>query len=104
MKITEVRIVKGTGKVLGYVSVVFDNCFVVTGIRIIVGNIVAMPDRLKSIKCCEMSQRTKTCVKCGTALPFEFKDICHPIDNDFRLYLNKTILEAYENENVPVQQ
>lgn len=82
MEITDVRVkkVNGEGKLRAYVSVTFDDVFVVHNIKVIDGNeglFVAMPSR-----------------KVSTG---EFKDIAHPILQDFRTFLQDAILEAYEN-------
>ena len=67
------------GKVKGYATITFDGQFVVHNIRIVDGKdglFIAMP-------CRKMSNG-------------EYKDVVHPISTDFREYLKKTILEAFE--------
>ena len=80
MEITDIRIrkVPTEGKLKAYVTVTFDECFVVHNVKIIEGKsgvFIAMPSR-----------RTKT---------GEYKDIAHPICPDFRAKLQDKILAAY---------
>ncbi len=81
MQITDIRIrrVSGEGKLKAYVTVTFDDCFVIHNVKIIEGKsgvFIAMPSR-----------KTKT---------GEYKDVAHPINSDFRTQLQARILEAYE--------
>ena len=81
MQITELRIrkVEDEGKLRAYVTVTFDNCFVVHNVKIIEGKsglFIAMPSR-----------KTPN---------GEFKDIAHPINAETREKIQKAILEAYE--------
>ncbi|RKY37181.1 MAG: stage V sporulation protein G [Candidatus Omnitrophota bacterium] len=123
MEITEVRIFlrnKETNKKLkAYVTVTFDNCFVVRDIKIIDGAkglFVAMPSAKMKNMCSKCGHRnvirSKFCNQCGTALQqhyrheserddtrqTEHKDIAHPITSDYRDYLQKKVLEVYKNE------
>lgn len=80
MEITDIRIrkVPTEGKLKAYVTVTFDECFVVHNVKIIEGKngvFIAMPSR-----------RTKT---------GEYKDIAHPICPDFRNRLQEKILAVY---------
>jgi stage V sporulation protein G len=82
MEITDIRIrkVAGEGKLKAYVTVTFDECFVVHNVKIIEGKsgvFIAMPSR-----------KTRT---------GEYKDVAHPIHPDFRAGLQKKILERYES-------
>jgi stage V sporulation protein G len=84
MIITEINVRKvsggGDGKLRAYVTITFDDCFVVHNIKIIEGNngvFLAMPSR-------------KT--RAG-----EYKDVAHPITPDFRALLQKEILEKYNS-------
>lgn len=82
MQITDIRVrrVTGDGKLKAYVTVTFDDCFVVHNIKVIhgrSGTFIAMPSR-----------RTKT---------GEYKDVAHPINSDFRSDLQVRVLDAYEN-------
>ena len=83
MKITDIRIRRvGTdGKLKAYVTVTFDDCFVVHNIKVIEGKngaFIAMPSR-----------KTKT---------GEYKDVAHPINSEFRSELQEEILSSFEKE------
>ncbi|MFQ3620055.1 MAG: septation regulator SpoVG [Spirochaetales bacterium] len=80
MQITDIRIrkVSTEGKLKAYVTVTFDNCFVVHNVKVIEGKtgiFIAMPSR-----------KTKT---------GDYKDVAHPINSEFRNELQKRILTAY---------
>ena len=80
MQITELRIrkVEGEGKLRAYVTVTFDDGFVVHNVKIIEGKnglFIAMPSR-----------------KTANG---EYKDVAHPISPDFRNSLQDKILEEY---------
>ncbi len=82
MDITDIRIrrVSSEGKLKAYVTVTFDDCFVVHNVKVIEGKtgvFIAMPSR-----------KTKT---------GEYKDVAHPINSDFRNDLQSRILDAFEN-------
>jgi stage V sporulation protein G len=81
MDITDIRIrrVSADGKLRAYVTVTFEDCFVVHNVKVIEGKngaFIAMPSR-----------KTKT---------GEYKDVAHPINSDFRGILQQKILEEYE--------
>jgi len=81
MQITDIRIrrVTAEGKLKAYVTVTFDESFVVHNVKIIEGEsgtFIAMPSR-----------RTKS---------GEYKDVAHPINTEFRTMLQDQILNAYE--------
>jgi stage V sporulation protein G len=81
MEITDIRIkqVSTEGKLKAYVTVTFDDCFVVHNLKIIsgkAGTFIAMPSR-----------RTKT---------GEYKDIAHPINSEFRQSIQTKIIAEYE--------
>jgi stage V sporulation protein G len=81
MEITDIRIrrVSSEGKLKAYVTVTFDDCFVIHNVKIIEGKtgvFIAMPSR-----------KTKT---------GEYKDIAHPISPDFRSRLQDSIVAAYD--------
>lgn len=83
MEITDIRfkILEGKGKLKAYVSVTFDECFVVGNIKIIESNeksFIAMPNRKTS--------------------QGDYKDIAHPVCTEFRLKLQDAIMEAYKKE------
>jgi len=81
VEITDIRVrrVAAEGKLKAYVTVTFDDCFVVHNVKVIEGKtgvFIAMPSR-----------KTKT---------GEYKDVAHPIHSDFRNDLQFRILQAYE--------
>ena len=124
MDITEVKIFLKEGqdkKLKAYATLTFDNCFVVRNVKVIEGTkgmFVAMPSRKIKDPCpkCGFRNaiRSKFCNQCGATLPnpepkvfqpgedadrqSEHKDIAHPISAECRDYIQKTVLEAYENE------
>ena len=119
MEITEVKVfprVRGNRKLKAYVTVTFDNAFVVRNIKVIEGNkglFVAMPSRKIQHPCprCGSSNpiSSRFCNNCGVALETgryqsynrqqETKDIAHPINQEFRSYLENKVLEAYQEES-----
>lgn len=85
MEVSELRIRKITaeGKLKAYVTVTFDNCFVVHNVKIIEGKtglFIAMPSRKTSIG--------------------EYKDVAHPISPEFREALQNKILAEYNAGHV----
>lgn len=85
MQISEIRIRKVTaeGKLKAYVTVTFDNCFVVHNVKIIEGKtglFIAMPSRKTSAG--------------------EYKDVAHPISPEFRNELQDKILAEYNAGHV----
>ena len=82
MDITEVRVFLKDGidkKLKAYVTVTFDNAFVVRNIKVIEGKsglFVAMPSRKTP--------------------DGEFRDIAHPITQDARELIQSAILKEYE--------
>ena len=123
MEITEARVFLKDSpdkKLRAYVTVTFDNAFVVRNIKVIEGSnglFIAMPSRKIKQPCpkCGFKNelRSKFCNQCAAQIPFtsrpvgqetgsssqlEHKDIAHPITQSFREYLQKRILEAYEQE------
>lgn len=80
MQVTELRIRKvlGEDKLKAYVTVTFDDCFVVHNVKIIEGKdglFIAMP-----------SKKTAN---------GEYKDIAHPISLEFRTMLQNKIIDEY---------
>ncbi len=89
MEITEVKVFPvDEEKLKAYITIVFDQCFVVRDLKIIsgaAGLFVAMPSKRR---------------KDGT-----FKDIAHPLNQQTRAHMEKRILDAYLAEiKKPVQQ
>ena len=87
MQITELRLrkVENEGKLKAYVTVTFDNCFVVHNVKIIEGTsglFIAMPSR-----------------KTANG---EYKDVAHPISPDFRNAIQSKILDEYNAGHVEV--
>ncbi|GHV83554.1 putative septation protein SpoVG [Spirochaetia bacterium] len=89
MQLTDIRVRKssGEGKLKAYVTITFDDCFVVHNVKIIEGKdglFIAMP-----------SHKNRT---------GEYKDVAHPINGDFRTEMQKKILEAFKSEIVQNEQ
>jgi len=121
MEITEVRVFLKDSpdkKLKAYVTVTFDNAFVVRNIKVIEGTnglFIAMPSRKIKQPCpkCGFKNelRSKYCNQCAAGIPLapvstgqeasaqlEHKDIAHPITQPFRELLQKRVLEGYEQE------
>ncbi len=79
MEITEVRVFPvQEEKLKAFVSIIFDECFVVSDIKIIQGNngmFISMPSKKR---------------KNGTS-----RDIAHPLNNETRRMIEDKILEKY---------
>ena len=82
MEITEVKVFPvNEERLKAYVSITFDNCFVVRDLKIIHGTsglFVAMPSKKR---------------KDG-----QFKDIAHPLNSETRNMIEKAVFDAYEKE------
>lgn len=122
MEITEIRVFLKDGqdkKLKAYATVTFDNCFVVRNIKVIhsaSGFFMAMPSRKTKFSCpkCNFKNEagSKFCNHCGAKLPLqevsakakdakaEHRDIAHPVTKEFRDYLQKKVLDAYEAQAV----
>ena len=120
MEISETRITlmeKPNSRLRAYASITFDNNFVVKDLRVIEGRsglFVAMPSRRLQKPCpkCMTKNplRAKFCSQCGAVLEVavipqgegtsssEHRDLAHPITTEFRNYLQKIVLDAYEKE------
>lgn len=119
MEITEVRISlrENEGKRLkAYATVTFDNSFVVKNIKVVEGNsglFVAMPARKAKQFCPRCGKKvdmgSRYCNHCGVQLPpspkdlganrqSSHQDLAHPINQEFRDYLQSKVLDAYESE------
>jgi len=90
MEITEINIsLRSEEKLKAFVNVTFDDSFVVRGMKIIKGSagyFISMPSR-------KMPDGT-------------YRDIAHPITNEFRSYIEKEIIEQYHKalESGPVAE
>ena len=85
MEVTDIRVRKVTseGKLKAYVTVTFDDCFVVHNVKIIEGKtgvFIAMPSR-----------KTRT---------GDYKDVAHPIHPEFRAEMQQKILNKYDSGKV----
>jgi stage V sporulation protein G len=82
MEVTEVRVFPvDEEKLKAYVTITFDNCFVVRDLKVIHGNnglFVAMPSKKR---------------KDGT-----FRDTAHPLNNETREMIESKVLAEYERE------
>jgi stage V sporulation protein G len=80
MNITDIRIFPvGDAKLKAFVSIILDHSFLISGIKVIEGNhglFLSMPSKKR---------------KDGT-----FKDIAHPLNQDTRTWMEKTIIAKYE--------
>ena len=80
MEITEVNItLRDEEKLKAFVNVTFDDVFVVRGLKVIKGAngyFISMPSR-------KMPDGS-------------FRDIAHPITNEFRQFIEKVILDKYQ--------
>jgi stage V sporulation protein G len=88
MEITDIRIktVSTGGKLKAYVTVTFDDCFVIHNLKIIsgkAGTFIAMPSR-----------KTKT---------GEYKDIAHPINSEFRHQIQSEIIDEYDKIKIETE-
>ncbi len=127
MEITEVKIFlkeSSDKKLKAFSTVTFDNSFVVRNVKIIEGTkglFVAMPSRKMKESCPKCGSknaiRSRFCNQCGAALESspppinsddaarstrqsEHRDIAHPITSEFRDYIQKKVIDAYEKEKV----
>ena len=82
MKITEIRIhLMGEERLKAFASVTFDDSFVVRNMKIVEGG--------KGVFLCMPSRK----------LPDgSHKDMVHPINQEFRKYLEENIIKAYQEE------
>jgi stage V sporulation protein G len=82
MEITEVRVsLVNDAKLKARVTITFDNCFVIRGLKVIRGNrgmFVAMPARRKP--------------------DGKYQDFCHPINLETREWMEQIILARYDVE------
>lgn len=84
MEITDIKIFKieKRGALIGYANIVFNNSFIIRGIKILEnernGRFVAMPSR-------KLRQGKRA-----------YRDLCHPLNQETRELLTKEIFEAYD--------
>ncbi len=82
MRITEVKVFPvNEDRLKAYVSITFDDCFVVRDLKVIQGPsglFVAMPSKKR---------------KDG-----QFRDVAHPLNQETRKMIEDMVFEAYENE------
>ena len=82
MDVTEVRVFPvEEEKLKAYVTITFDNCFVIRDLKVIDGNkglFVAMPSKKR---------------KDGT-----YRDMAHPLNNETRHMIESRVLEEYRRE------
>lgn len=82
IKITEVRVFPmNEDKLKAYVTITLEDCFVIRDLKVILGAsglFVAMPSKKR---------------KDGS-----YKDIAHPLNNEFREEIEQKVLKAYEEE------
>ncbi len=82
MEITEITVtLRNEDKLKAFVNVTFDNEFVVRGMKVIKGTsgfFISMPSR-------KMPDGT-------------FRDVAHPINKDFREFIEKEILKEYDKK------
>ncbi len=123
MEITETRISlinKPNSRLRAYASVTFENSFVIREIRIIEGKnglFIAMPSRKMQKPCPKCNFKNpvtnRYCGQCGSEIkmaeqknqksgPQQHKDIAHPINTQFRDYLQKKIIETYNQQKESV--
>jgi len=80
MEITEVKVFPvNEERLKAYATITFDNCFIIRDLKVINGNnglFIAMPSKKR---------------KDGT-----YRDTAHPLNNETRNMIQKTILEKYE--------
>ena len=81
MQITEIRIhLMNEERLKAFASVTFDDCFVVRNMKIVQGD--------KGLFLCMPSRKMPD----GT-----YKDMVHPVHQDFRSYLESNIMKAYQD-------
>lgn len=114
MEITDVEISVDRNKdshVLAYCTLNIENMFVIRDIKILMGEagpFVAMPSRKHKQPCWHCKEKVectaKFCTCCGAPGPHRlnkdpekfYHDVAHPITNECREQMERTILGAYE--------
>ncbi|MDR0552079.1 MAG: septation regulator SpoVG [Spirochaetaceae bacterium] len=87
MEITDVKVrkVTGEGRLKAYVTLTFDECFVVHNVKVIEGKeglIVAMPSR-----------KTRT---------GEYRDVVHPTNSAFRAVVQEKVMYKYNSPDCEI--
>lgn len=122
MNITEIRVKllpSQPDKLRAFASVTIDDCLVVRDLKVIDGPnglFVAMPSRKLCDRCPRCGGknhlRARHCNDCGARLREHrsgnddrgrlrlYADICHPIHQEARTFVEGRVLEAYEHELV----
>jgi stage V sporulation protein G len=120
MRITEIRIkllLQARDKLRAFASLTLDDTLVVRDVKIIEGHkglFVAMPSRKLCDRCpaCAAKNhiRARFCNECGARLaddrgelderrrPRLYADICHPISQEARDFVQRAVLEAFAAE------
>lgn len=120
MNISEIRVKllpRHTDKLRGFASITVDDCVVIRDIKVIEGGrglFVAMPSRKLCDRCPSCGGknhlRARHCNECGTRLagdrtdldergrPRLYADVAHPINQESRDLVQRSILEAYRQE------
>lgn len=124
MEVTDVRIKLARGEkdnLLAYCSVIFDDSFVVTDLRIVNspgGIFVSMPSRKVMFRCpsCQAKNHTmaRFCNDCGRSLEGvcnkrisdkkTFVDTAHPIKAECRKMIVDAVINAYECERAKTSE
>ena len=82
MQITEIKIhLVDEERLKAFASVTFDNCFVVRNMKVVIGD-----------------RGLLLCMPARKIAEHEHRDLAHPITSEFRSYLEKHILQAYQDE------
>lgn len=114
MQITDLQIRladdQNDSRLLAYISLVFDGCFTINDIKLIVGKngpFVAMPQRIITDRCPTCNGRNtlrqRYCGHCKALLPpliddaKLFADVCFPITANGRKMIHEAVLKAYQN-------
>ena len=114
MEVTEVRVKLAADEqenLLAYCSVIFDDSFIVTDLKVIDGNngvFVSMPSRKVMDRCpsCKGKNhiRARFCNECGRKLKKRiidkklYVDTAHPIKAECRQIIVDAVIEAYNSE------
>jgi len=109
MDITNIHVeLQNDGPVLAYITVNFNNCFVIKDIRMLQSGLISMPSRKHKYRCDTCNNNvyylSNYCSSCGTKqenikIPEKIhSDVCHPITSEFRTLLADAITTAVQNK------